>query len=196
MKVKTAEFVLGAAGLDQLPRDGFPEIAFAGRSNVGKSSLMNKLLGRKNLARTSGKPGKTRELNIYSINEKLLFVDLPGYGYAKVPKAMKEKWGRLVESYVEGREELAGIVHLVDARHVPTAQDVQMQEWIRHLGVRTLIAATKADKIPKGKRDATLRRIRNTLEVPDDTPVEFFSAVTGEGLRPVWTWIEEAAGLK
>jgi GTP-binding protein len=196
MKVKTAEFVLGAASTKQLPGDGLPEIAFAGRSNVGKSSLMNKLLGRKNLARTSGKPGKTRELNIYSINEKLLFVDLPGYGFAKVPKAMKEKWGKLVESYVEGREELAGVVHLVDARHVPTAQDVQMQEWLRHLGVRTLIAATKADKIPKGKRDATLRMIRNTLEVPDETPVEFFSAMTGEGLRPVWSWVEQTAGLK
>jgi len=196
MKVKTAEFRLGAARVDQLPRDGLPEVAFAGRSNVGKSSLLNKLLGRKNLARTSGKPGKTRELNIYSINEKLLFVDLPGYGYAKVPKAMKEKWGRLVESYVEGRGELAGIVHLVDARHLPTAQDVQMQEWLRHLGVRTLIAATKADKIPKGKRDAILRTIRSTLEVSDDTPVEFFSAMTGEGLRPVWSWIEVTAGLK
>ena len=196
MKVKTAEFMLGAAGVDQLPRDGLPEIAFAGRSNVGKSSLLNKLLGRKNLARTSGKPGKTRELNVYSINEKLLFVDLPGYGFARVPKVMKEKWGRLVESYVEGREELAGIVHLVDARHVPTAQDVQMQEWIRHIGVRTLIAATKADKIPKGRRDTTLRTITSTLEVPDDTPVEFFSAVTGEGLRPVWSWIDAAAGLK
>ncbi len=196
MKIKNAEFMLGAAALGQLPRDGLPEIAFAGRSNVGKSSLMNKLLGRKNLARTSGKPGKTRELNLYSINGKLLFVDLPGYGFAKVPKAMKEKWGRLVASYVEGREVLAGIVHLVDARHVPTAQDVQMQEWIRHLGVRTLIAATKADKIPKGRRDATLRTIRNTLGAPDDTPVELFSATTGEGLRPVWTWIEEAAGLK
>lgn len=195
MSVKKAEFMIGAASLAQLPKGGLPEVALAGRSNVGKSSLLNRLMGRRSLARTSKTPGKTRELNLYRIDEKLIIVDLPGYGFAKVPKAVKQAWGDLVESYVEEREVLRGIVHLVDLRHPPTPDDVQMQEWIRHHGVPTLIAATKADKIAKSKRAHAVRTIQQMLTPPPQTPVVPFSAVTGEGAREVWGWVRTVSGL-
>ena len=189
MKIKTAEFMLGAARLDQLPSGGLPEIALAGRSNVGKSSLLNRLTGRKKLARTSKTPGKTREINLYCIDSRLVIADLPGYGYAKVPAGMKRDWGRLIESYLEGRAELAGIVHLVDARHAPSAEDVQMHEWIRHYRVPALIAATKADKIGKSKRADSLKRIADILDPAEETPVVPFSATTGEGAGEIWKWM-------
>lgn len=195
MKLTTAEFLLGAASLEQLPRAGLPEIALAGRSNVGKSSLLNRLTGQKGLARISKTPGKTRELNLYRVNGCLLLVDLPGYGFAKVPDAVKRQWGKLVETYLNTREELHGIVHLVDARHTPSPDDVQMQEWIAHYRVPSLIAVTKADKIPKDRRAQALATIRETLRPDAETPVVFFSAVTGEGAREVWDWILRASGL-
>ena len=196
MKIDTAEFLLGAAHLNQLPRAGLPEIALAGRSNVGKSSLLNRLTGRKRLARISRTPGKTRELNLYEINGRLIIVDLPGYGFAKVPDRVKEAWGRLIESYLNSREELAAIVHLIDARHDPTPDDIQMHEWIRHYRVPALIAVTKIDKIARGKRAAALRSVRNKLEPDPGTPVVFFSAETGEGAKEIWSWMREAAGLR
>ena len=196
MSVKTAEFVIGAASLEQLPKGGLPEVALAGRSNVGKSSLLNKLTGRKKLARTSKTPGKTREINLYRIDEKLLLADLPGYGFAKVPKVMKRKWGDLIERYLNERGELRGVVHLVDLRHPPTADDVQMHEWARHYGVPTLIAATKADKIARSKRAQAVRKIEDVLDPAPGTPVVPFSAVTGEGAGEIWGWIREAAGLR
>jgi GTP-binding protein len=196
MSVKKAEFVIGAASLGQLPKGGLPEIALAGRSNVGKSSLLNKLTGRRKLARTSKTPGKTREINMYLIDEKLMLADLPGYGFAKVPKAMKRKWSDLIERYLNEREELRGIVHLVDLRHPPTADDVQMHEWTRHYGVPTLIAATKADKIARSKRAQAVRKIGDILEPAPGTPVVAFSAVTGEGAREIWGWVRETAGLR
>jgi GTP-binding protein len=196
MSARQAEFLIGAASLAQLPRGGLPEVALAGRSNVGKSSLLNRLTGRRSLARTSKTPGKTRELNLYRIDEKLIIVDLPGYGFAKVPKAVKRAWGDLVESYVQEREVLRGIVHLVDLRHPPTPGDVQMQEWIRHHGVPTLIAATKADKIARTKRAQAVRTIEQILTPPPQTPVVPFSAVTGEGVREVWGWVRTVAGLR
>jgi GTP-binding protein len=195
MKVKTAEFLLGAANLEQLPRAGLPEIALAGRSNVGKSSLLNRLTGQKGLARISKTPGKTRELNLYRLNGNLLLVDLPGYGFAKVPDVVRRQWGKLVETYLNSRDELHGIVHLVDARHTPSPDDVQMQEWIAHYRVPALIAVTKADKIPKDRRAQALATIRETLRPEAETPVVFFSAVTGEGAREVWDWILRASGL-
>jgi len=196
MKIKSAEFMMGAASLAQLPRQGLPEIALAGRSNVGKSSLLNKLTGRKSLARISQTPGKTRELNLYLIEEKLILVDLPGYGFAKVPVKVKEKWGRLIESYLHERQELAGLVHLVDIRHAPTKDDVQMHEWIRHFGVPALIAATKADKIPRGRRQAAVSTIRKALEPDDATPIVPFSAVAGDGVKDVLAWMWETAGSR
>lgn len=189
MKIKTAEFVLGAARLDQLPSGGLPEIALAGRSNVGKSSLLNRLTGRRKLARISKTPGKTREINLYRIDSRLILADLPGYGYAKVSGAVKRKWGQVIESYLKERGELAGIVHLVDCRHRPSVDDVQMHEWIRHYEVPALIAATKADKIGKSKRADSLKIIKSTLEPSDETPIVLFSATTGEGANEIWKWV-------
>jgi GTP-binding protein len=196
MSVKKADFIVGAASLAQLPRGGLPEIALAGRSNVGKSSLLNRLTGRKKLARTSKTPGKTREINLYRIDDQLVLADLPGYGFAKVPRAVKRKWGDLIERYLNEREELRGIVHLVDLRHRPTADDVQMHEWARHYEVPTLIAATKADKIARSKRAPAIRAIEEVLDPAPGTPVVTFSAVTGEGAGDIWAWIREAAGLR
>jgi GTP-binding protein len=196
MSVKKAEFVIGAASLAQLPRGGLPEVALAGRSNVGKSSLLNRLTGRKKLARTSKAPGKTREINLYMIDERLILADLPGYGFAKVPKAVKRKWGDLIERYLNEREELRGIVHLVDLRHPPTADDVQMHEWARRYGVPTLIAATKADKITKSKRAQAVRTARDVLAPAPETSVVPFSAVTGEGALEIWSWVKAVAGVR
>lgn len=196
MKIQTAEFMLGAAHLTQLPHEGLPEIALAGRSNVGKSAMLNKLTGRKKLARISRTPGKTRELNLYRIDNQMILVDLPGYGFAKVPDHVKEKWGQLVESYLNSREELAAIVQLVDSRHPPTRDDIQMYEWIRHYQVPSLIAVTKVDKIARGKRAAALRSVQEMLEPDETTPVVFFSGETGEGSKELLGWMREAAGLR
>jgi len=195
-RIQTAEFMLGAASLKQLPRQGLPEIALAGRSNVGKSSMLNRITGRRKLARISRTPGKTRELNLYKIDEKMIVVDLPGYGFAKVPDKVRLKWGELVEGYLNSREELRAVVQLVDSRHAPTADDVQMHEWIRHYKVPALIAVTKVDKIARGKRAAALRTVRELLEPTEGTPVVFFSAETGEGANELLGWMREAAGLK
>lgn len=189
MKCESAEFLMSAAALAQLPRGGLPEVALAGRSNVGKSSLLNALTGRRRLARISRTPGKTRLLNLYEIDRKLILVDLPGYGFARVPEAVKRDWSKLVESYLDSRDELRGIVHLVDARHAPTRDDAAMHDWIKHYRVRALIAATKVDKIPRGRRAAALKLINDTLAPDPATPVEFFSAVTGEGVRGVMDWV-------
>lgn len=195
MKIVSAEFVLGAARLEQLPRGKRPEIALAGRSNVGKSSLLNRLTGRKKLARISNTPGKTRELNLYVVNDALSIIDLPGYGFAKVPETVKARWGRLVESYLHEREELTGVVHLVDVRHRPTGDDVMMHDWIKHYGVPALIVATKVDKIPRGKRAGALRVIHEALEPSPETPVVLFSADTGEGSREIWSWVRRTTGV-
>lgn len=194
MKISTAEFMLGAARLDQLPRSGLPEVALAGRSNVGKSSLLNRLTGRKKLARISKTPGKTRELNLYDINSRLILVDLPGYGFAKVPGEMKRNWGALIEQYLNAREELAGVVHLVDARHEPSSDDVSMHKWIKHYEVPALIAVTKADKISRSKRAHSLAIIKRVLDPAEGTPLVLFSSVTGEGAGEIWKWIWATAG--
>jgi len=193
LRVKNAEFIVGAASLHQLPRNGLPEVALAGRSNVGKSSLLNKLTERKGLARISKTPGKTRELNLYGIDGKFVIVDLPGYGFANVPESVKERWSALIESYLHERKELQGIVHLVDSRHPPSKEDVQMHEWIKHFGLAALIAVTKADKLPKDRRTAALRVIGEALEPEAETPIVPFSAVTGEGADAVWSWIRKVA---
>ncbi len=194
LRIQKAEFMLGAARLDQLPKSGIPEVALAGRSNVGKSSLLNKLTGRRKLARISKTPGKTREMNLYDIDSRLIIVDLPGYGFAKVSGDMKRNWGAVIETYLNSRETLAGVVHLVDARHDPSADDVSMHEWIRHYQVPALIAATKADKIPKSKRPRSLANIKKILAPAEGTPLVLFSAVTGEGAAEIWKWVWATAG--
>lgn len=186
MKVDRAEFIISAVNQDQYPTDGLPEIALAGRSNVGKSSLLNKLMNRKNLARTSQTPGKTQTLNFYRINDDLYFVDVPGYGYAKVSKKERENWGRMIESYFSTREQLRSAVLLVDLRHKPSEDDCLMYNWFKHFDIPVIIIATKADKISKGKHDKHRNVIRKTLDTHPEDKIILFSSVTGLGKDKVW----------
>ena len=190
MKVISATYLNSAMRPDQFPRDRRPEVAFAGRSNVGKSSLLNKLLNRHGLAKTSGTPGKTQTINFFDVNRRLYFVDLPGYGYAKVPKALKAKWRRVMTNYLVRREPLRLVVHLLDVRHLPTENDLDMLALLEEAQKPTLIVATKLDKLKRGQRRPHLRQIRHALELDEDALVVPFSAVTGEGVRPVWDVIE------
>jgi GTP-binding protein len=189
MKVTEAELVISAVGPKQYPTDALPEIALAGRSNVGKSSFINKLINRKNLARTSSNPGKTQTLNFYKINQQLLFVDVPGYGYAKVPMAQREKWGQFIEEYMTTREYLRAVIQLVDIRHEPSKEDKLMYEWLDHLGIHIIIMATKVDKIPKGKVQKHIKVIKETLQTAETVPIIPFSAETGQGKEEAWNTI-------
>ncbi len=183
--IRSAVFVTSAVSPQGYPRDGLPEVAFAGRSNVGKSSLINAILGRKKLVRTSATPGRTQTLNFFRINDTFFFVDLPGYGYAKVPQKIREQWGPMVEKYLSGRKELAGLVHIMDLRHPPTPDDVQLWHWLQAHGIETVPVLTKADKIPRGKRSAHVQAAARALGVaPGETLV--FSAVTREGVDALW----------
>ena len=190
MKIKTTEFVISAVKPEQYPDDALPEIALAGRSNVGKSSLINRLIQRKNLARTSGQPGKTQTLNYYRINESMYFVDLPGYGFARVSQETRKQWGKMIEKYLTERMNLRAVLHLVDIRHAPSAEDVMMSEWLDHIGIETCVVATKADKIPKGKRPAHVKVIREKLGLAKDRPLIVFSSEEGLGKDELWSWIE------
>lgn len=169
MIIKKAELVAVAVKRNQYPEDDKKEIAFAGRSNVGKSSLLNLLVNRKNLARVSGSPGKTRTINFYEINDAFRIVDLPGYGYAKVSKSVTENWGDMIEGYLANRQGLVKVVQLVDIRHTPSPQDVQMYEWLKHYGFDGIVVATKADKISRNEMAKNIGDIRKTLGLsPDD----------------------------
>ena len=169
MIIRKADLVAVAVKKNQYPEDNKKEIAFAGRSNVGKSSLLNLLVNRKNLARVSGSPGKTRTINFYEINDEFRIVDLPGYGYAKVSKSVTENWGEMIESYLAGRQELLKVVLLVDIRHTPSAQDVQMYEWLKHYGFEGIVVATKSDKISRNEMMKSIGEIRKTLGLsPED----------------------------
>ncbi len=190
MKVTTAEFVISAVSPKQYPEGDLPEIALAGRSNVGKSSFINKMINRKNLARTSSKPGKTQTLNFYLINEQFYFVDVPGYGYAKVSKTEREKWGQMIETYFLERSQLKGALLVVDIRHKPTSDDVIMYDWFRHYEIPVVIIATKLDKIPKGKRDKHVKELKTTLNLEKNVPVIPFSSETGEGKEAAWDAIK------
>src|SRR5690606_10580821 len=172
---------ISAVSPEQYPERNLPEIALAGRSNVGKSSFINKMINRKNLARTSAKPGKTQTLNFYLINEQFFFVDVPGYGYAKVSKTEREKWGHMIETYFLERNQLKGALLVVDMRHKPTGDDVMMYDWLRHYDIPVIVIATKLDKIPKGKRDKHIKTIKTTLNLEKHVPVIPFSSETGEG---------------
>ena len=163
MKIKTAEIQAVTGRRDQYPPDDMKEIAFAGRSNVGKSSLLNLLTGRKKLAKVSGSPGKTRTINFYLINNAFRIVDLPGYGYAKVSKSMSEDWGRMMDDYFQHRNGLVKVCQLVDIRHEPSKQDVQMYEYLKTYGLDGLVVATKSDKISRNEMQKNMARIRKTL---------------------------------
>jgi len=182
MKITSAEFILGVASLRQLPRDGTREVAFLGRSNVGKSSLINKLCSRKGLARSSSDPGKTRELNYYLVNKRFYFVDLPGYGYAKVPEQIRSSWGKLIELYLKGRDQLSLVVQLVDARHDPTALDMMMVGWLDYYQVPFVVVLTKSDKLPRSKMPTFVKNAKSCFQsfslCKDVIP---FSAITGDG---------------
>lgn len=190
MKVHNVEMVMSAVRPEQYPDDGFPEFALAGRSNVGKSSFINKMLGRKNIARTSSKPGKTQTLNFYKIEEQLFFVDVPGYGYARVSKTEKEKWGGMIEQYLTGREKLVAAIQIVDIRHAPSADDINMYNFFVHYNIPTIVIATKADKIPKGKWEKHKKIVRETLNMLGDDPLFVFSSEKGIGVEAVWNEIE------
>ena len=169
MIIKKADLVAVAVKKSQYPEENKKEIAFAGRSNVGKSSLLNLLVNRKNLARVSGSPGKTRTINFYEINEEFRIVDLPGYGYAKISKSVTEGWGDMIEAYLAGRHGLLKVVQLVDIRHTPSVQDVQMYEWLKHYGYDGIVVATKSDKISRNEMAKNISDIRKTLGMsPED----------------------------
>lgn len=192
MRITTAEFVLGVANLRQLPKDGMKEVAFLGRSNVGKSSLINRLCGRKSLARTSAEPGKTRELNYYLVNRQFYFVDLPGYGYAKLPAQIRSSWGKLIEQYLKARGQLAMVVQLVDARHEPTELDLMMVGWLDYYSIPFLIALTKADKLPASKMPRYLEAARENFgRYTHCRGVVPFSSITGLGKNEVLTAVSQ-----
>lgn len=181
MKVLDAKLVISAVSQKQYPPDHLPEIALAGRSNVGKSSFINKLIQRKSLARTSSKPGKTQTLNFYQINEWFYFVDVPGYGYAKISKSERKKWGEMIEEYFETRELLKAAVLVVDSRHEPSQGDIQMYDYLKYHEHPVIIIATKIDKIKKSKRHKYLKQIEQTFELDEYDILIPFSAETGEG---------------
>ena len=181
MKINTSELEAVAVKASQYPPEDLPEIAFAGRSNVGKSSLLNLITGRKALARVSGSPGKTRTINFYRCNDRFRIVDLPGYGYAKISKSESEKWGAMMEAYLEGRENLIKVVQLVDIRHKPSEQDVQMYEYLKYFELDGIVVATKADKIGSNERAKALRMIEDTLGMSEDDIVIPVSSLKRSG---------------
>ena len=191
IKISQAEFLKSVAHPSQLPTEDFPEVAFAGRSNVGKSSLINRLLNRRNLAKTSKAPGKTRTLNYYLINRRFHLVDLPGYGFAKRPLSERKSWANLIEAYLDSRAHLLGIVHLLDARHDPTVEDLDMVNWLCHGDRRFLVVATKVDKLSGSKTKKRLDQTARILSNVGDIPLLPFSATTGKGRSEVWDWIED-----
>jgi GTP-binding protein len=194
MRITSAEFVTSAVTPGQYPVDVGPEVAFVGRSNVGKSSLINTLLNRRGLAKTSATPGKTRTINFFRINGRLGFVDLPGYGFAHVSRAERATWGPMVAQFFQTRQELRGVVHLVDVRHPPTAEDQRTRAWLLQWQQPLLTVATKVDKIGRTQRPSHLKQITETLSLDAESPVVVFSAQTGEGKEKIWEWIGEMTG--
>ncbi|MPQ43977.1 ribosome biogenesis GTP-binding protein YihA/YsxC [Clostridium tarantellae] len=181
MKIKTSEFIISAVKKNQYPEEGFPEIAFVGRSNVGKSSIINALTNRRGLAKVSQTPGKTRLINFFLLNKDMFLVDLPGYGYAKVSKKEKESWGAVIERYLVDREPLKRVVLLVDCRHKPTADDIQMYEWIKHYGYDIAIVATKSDKLSNNELRKSEKIIRETLKLDQEEKLNYFSSLNKKG---------------
>lgn len=190
MKVHNVEMIMSAVRPDQYPTEGYPEFALAGRSNVGKSSFINKMIGRKSLARTSSKPGKTQTLNFYKIEEQVFFVDVPGYGYAKVSKSSRETWGKFIQQYMTEREPLRAVIQIVDLRHAPSADDCAMYDFLVDNNMPAIIIATKADKIPRGKWEKHKKVVRETLAMRPYDSLIVFSAEKGIGMDEAWKEIE------
>ena len=191
MKINRSEIETVAVKPSQYPAADKPEIAFAGRSNVGKSSLLNLLTGRKSLARVSGSPGKTRTINFYLINDEFRIVDLPGYGYARVSKSESRSWGEMMESYLEKRPNLVKVIQLVDIRHKPSAQDVQMYDYLKYYGLDGVVVATKADKISNNEKQKNIKFIRETLGMSKDDIIVPVSALKRTGQDKLLDVMEE-----
>lgn len=190
MNIHNVSLTISAVRPNQYPTTGYMEFAFAGRSNVGKSSMINKLLNRKSLARVSGTPGKTITINFYNIDDTIYLVDLPGYGYAQRSKSETEKWGKMMEDYLANREPLVQTILLVDSRHKPTKDDITMANCIRHYHTNLIVVATKMDKLKKRDIEPNLQRIWETLEMGEDDILVPFSTQDDEGKYTVWDMIE------
>lgn len=196
MNIHNVSFTVSAVSPKQYPPTNVPELAFAGRSNVGKSSLINKLLNRKSLARVSQKPGKTATINFYDIDGCLNFVDLPGYGFARVSKEEKKKWGTIIETYLNGRSQLSQVLLLVDSRHTPTEDDRTMMGFIRAVCPRAVVIATKCDKLKKSEIEERMYDIIRTLRLEGDDIIIPFSAVDGTGTEEFWSYVSEIIGVE
>jgi len=190
MKIKSAEFAASAASFNDCPRKNLPELAFVGRSNVGKSSLLNMLVNRKSLARTSKSPGRTQLINFFLINKEFYFVDLPGYGFAKVPESVRKKWKILIGSYLKYREQLCGIIMLVDVRHTPSGLDQQMYDWVCYYDVPVIVVVTKVDKLSKNQIMKQLVQIKKVLNLQKNHMLIPVSSKTGLGKEELLEEIE------
>lgn len=196
MNINNARYELTAVKPEQYPASNIPEVAFAGRSNVGKSSIINVLLNRKGLARVAATPGKTREMNFYNIDDSLYLVDLPGYGYASVSKDKKSSWGSVLETYLNLRLQLKIVILLVDIRHAPSEDDKLMYDWICRRNVPHLVVASKIDKIPRSQIKARFDEIKKILTIEDDGELIPFSSETKQGREELWGRIKEMTGLE
>lgn len=191
MHVKSVNLETVCGITSKLPENNKMEVAFAGKSNVGKSSLINALMNRKSYARTSQQPGKTQTINFYNINDSLYFVDLPGYGYAKVSKEMKEKWGKMIDNYLKNSKQLRIMFLLVDIRHEPGKNDIDMYNWSVNYGFNPIVIATKSDKISRGATAKQVALIRRTLNCIEGTPIIPFSSLNKSGREEIWEYIED-----
>lgn len=196
MIIRKAELLITAVWKEQYPETIVPEIAFAGKSNVGKSSMINALLNRRSLARTSSQPGKTQTINFYNINDMLNLVDLPGYGYAKVSKTEQDKWAKMIDTYLHNRPQLREVILLVDIRHEPSKNDIQMYEWIKSCGFTGYVIAAKADKLSRSQQIRSVAVIKKTLDIKDNNLIIPFSAVSKNGVEDTWNLYERLLGFE
>ncbi len=191
MKIKSVNLETVCGITSVLPENTHPEIVFTGKSNVGKSSLINSLMNRKNYAHTSGQPGKTQTINYYNINDELYLVDLPGYGYAKISQKERDAWGEMVERYLTGSEMLAVAFLLIDIRHDPTEQDKQMFDWLTYLGIETIVIATKSDKLNRSQVNGAVKNIQERLNADEEQIIVPYSSVTMAGREEVWDFMDQ-----
>ena len=196
MVIKKVELETVCGYTSKLPDNDKPEIAFAGKSNVGKSSLINSLMNRKSLARISSQPGKTQTINFYNINDAMYLTDLPGYGYAKVSQKEKEKWGKMIENYLNNSKQLRAVFLLIDIRHDPSANDKMMYEWMVYQGFHPIIVATKMDKIKRSQFQKQIKAVKVGLDVEPDTIIIPFSAVTKQGREEIWDLMDQIIGYE
>lgn len=196
MIIKNSEYAVSAVKEDQYPKDELPELAMAGRSNVGKSSLINTFVNRKNLARTSSQPGKTQTLNFYRVNDEFYLVDVPGYGYARVSQKKRQEFGEMIQDYLETRANLEGILILVDGRHEPTKDDIAMYQYAQYLNIPILVVATKIDKVKRNQRNKSIAGIKKAMNLRPEDDLLTFSSVDKTNLDKLSTWIEDKVNAK